>query len=66
MPNSPSGGNRELANPEEYWVAAPSVWPFAYGETSECFGEKIKGKNSSTYSQASNGNNIGILLAADG
>ena len=42
MPIRPSAGNWELWKPDEYWFAAPSVWPVAYGERCERFSEKEK------------------------
>jgi hypothetical protein len=42
MPIKPSGGNWEISKPVEYWFAAPSVWPVAYGKTCERFSGKEK------------------------
>ena len=42
MPIRPSGGKLVFPKPVEYWVAAPSVWDFAYGEMYERFVGKEK------------------------
>ena len=64
MPIRPSGGKLVFPKPVEYWVAAPSVWDFAYGEMYERFVGKEK-KNMATYNHSGNSNVISIFLATE-
>ena len=64
MPIRPSGGKLVFPKPVEYWVAAPSVWDFAYGEMYERFVGKEK-KNMATYNHSGNSNVISIFLTTE-
>lgn len=65
MPIRPSAGNWLLSKPEEYCVAAPSVWSLA-----SVWHVSVKGWEKrwgvSAYRQACDVDDIGILLTADG